>query len=33
LYFEPMPSTGVANGEMTFGDVDSSKYTGDISYL
>ena len=35
LFFQPMNSTSVSteNGEMTFGDTDSSKYTGDIKYL
>ena len=33
LFFEPMNGTSVENGEMTFGDTDSSKYTGDITYL
>lgn len=33
LYFEPMNSTSIENGEMTFGDTDSSKYTGEITYL
>lgn len=31
LYFEPMNSGSV--GEMTFGDTDSSKYTGSITYF
>ncbi len=32
--FEPMNSTSaVVNGELTFGDTDPTKYTGDISYL
>lgn len=33
LYFEPSNSTSTVNGEMTFGDTDPSKYTGDITYL
>ena len=33
LFFEPMNQTSVVNGEMTFGDIDPSKYTGNITYL
>ncbi|KAF8495722.1 acid protease [Russula emetica] len=30
--FEPTTSGSVVNGELTFGDTDSSKYIGDINY-
>ncbi|EKM61625.1 uncharacterized protein PHACADRAFT_204793 [Phanerochaete carnosa HHB-10118-sp] len=30
--FEPTTKESVTNGELTFGDTDSSKYTGSISY-
>lgn len=31
--FEPATSDSDANGELTFGGTDSSKYTGDIAYV
>ncbi|KAG6330644.1 hypothetical protein ID866_8446 [Astraeus odoratus] len=31
--FEPTTSTYVTNGELTFGGVDSTKYTGSINYV
>jgi cathepsin E len=31
--FEPTTSAPVINGELTFGGTDSTKYTGDITYL
>jgi len=31
--FEPTTSDSVANGELTFGGTDSSKFTGDISFI
>jgi cathepsin E len=33
LSFQPMDSAPIKNGEMTFGDTDPSKYTGNITYL
>ncbi|EPQ54403.1 family A1 protease [Gloeophyllum trabeum ATCC 11539] len=33
ISFEPTTGTNVANGTMTFGGVDSSKYTGEITYV
>ncbi len=33
LSFQPMDSAPIKNGEMTFGDTDPSKYTGEINYL
>ena len=33
LFFQPLNTTSVENGEMTFGGTDPSKYTGDITYL
>ena len=33
LFFQPTSPTSATNGEMTFGDVDPSKYTGHITYL
>lgn len=33
LYFEPTNSTSAAHGEVVFGSTDSSKYTGNITYL
>jgi cathepsin E len=31
--FEPLTSASETNGELTFGSVDSSKFTGTITYL
>lgn len=31
--FEPTVSIGQANGELTFGGVDASKYTGSLAYV
>jgi cathepsin E len=31
--FEPTASEPVIDGELTFGSTDSTKYTGDITYL
>ena len=31
--FEPATSDSDANGELTFGGTDSSKFTGDIAYV
>lgn len=31
--FEPTTSPFVRNGELTFGDVDATKFTGEITYV
>ena len=31
--FEPTTSEEVTNGELTFGGVDTTKYTGSINYV
>jgi len=33
ISFEPTNSEEVANGELTFGGTDSTKYTGNIAYV
>ncbi|KAH7909812.1 acid protease [Hygrophoropsis aurantiaca] len=33
ISYEPSSATGVANGELTFGGVDNTKYTGEISFV
>lgn len=33
ISFEPTTSSSVQNGELTFGGVDSSKFTGSINYM
>jgi cathepsin E len=33
LSFEPTTSAQVINGELTFGGIDSTKYTGEITYM
>ncbi|EJD07493.1 acid protease [Fomitiporia mediterranea MF3/22] len=32
ISYNPTTTTGNKNGELTFGDIDKSKYTGDITY-
>ena len=33
ISFEPTTSLSVTNGELTFGGVDTSKYTGTLAYV
>ncbi|KAN0074734.1 Aspartic peptidase domain containing protein [Tylopilus felleus] len=33
IFYEPSSVTNVANGELTFGGPDSSKYTGELNYV
>ncbi|PSR75646.1 hypothetical protein PHLCEN_2v8937 [Hermanssonia centrifuga] len=33
IYFQPTTSTSDANGELTFGGVDDTKYVGDLNYV
>lgn len=33
ISFEPTTSQDVKNGELTFGGVDTTKYTGEITYV
>jgi Eukaryotic aspartyl protease len=33
VYFEPTTQDSATNGELTFGGTDSTKYTGNITYL
>ena len=33
IYFQPTDKELVKNGELTFGQVDSSKFTGQITYV
>ena len=33
ISFEPSTETSSTNGELTFGGIDSSKFTGDITFV
>ena len=33
ISFEPLNLTNLNNGELTFGGVDTSKYTGTLAYV
>jgi hypothetical protein len=33
IFYEPSSTTGVMNGELTFGGTDNSKYTGEINFV
>ena len=33
IFYQPTTSEGAVNGELTFGGVDTSKYTGTLAYV